>query len=107
MSERDYYSRRNEIHKRNMELVRRIHLEVLHNPNSPYAGKWVGIANGQVVGEELAGVGVLDHQWLLGLHHVLTEGVAKRRLARVRGRECRDDADRPPPCRRAAQARRS
>jgi hypothetical protein len=34
---------------RNTELARRINDELLRDPNSPYAGKWIGIANGQVV----------------------------------------------------------
>ena len=34
---------------RNRELADRINAEALANPNSPYAGKFVGIANGQVV----------------------------------------------------------
>ena len=33
----------------NRELARRINAEALSNPQSPYAGKFVGIANGQVV----------------------------------------------------------
>jgi hypothetical protein len=32
-----------------MELARQINDELLRDPNSPYAGKWIGIANGQVV----------------------------------------------------------
>jgi hypothetical protein len=40
---------RNAIIDRNRELARRINDELLRDPNSPYAGKWVGIANGQVV----------------------------------------------------------
>jgi hypothetical protein len=38
-----------EIQKRNDELARRINAEALSNPQSPYAGKFVGIWNGQVV----------------------------------------------------------
>jgi hypothetical protein len=38
-----------EIRKRNEELAHKINQEALHNPQSPYAGKFVGIANGQVV----------------------------------------------------------
>lgn len=37
------------IKERNRELARKINEEALANPNSPYAGKFVGIANGQVV----------------------------------------------------------
>ena len=33
----------------NQELARRINQEARTNPMSPYAGKFVGIANGQVV----------------------------------------------------------
>ena len=33
----------------NEELARKINEEALANPQSPYANKWVGIANGQVV----------------------------------------------------------
>ncbi|HMF10860.1 MAG TPA: hypothetical protein VKE94_01100 [Gemmataceae bacterium] len=33
----------------NRELARRINEEALRNPQSPYAHKFVGIANGQVV----------------------------------------------------------
>lgn len=33
----------------NRELAIRINQEALNNPNSPYAHKFVGIANGQVV----------------------------------------------------------
>ncbi len=32
----------------NRELADRINAEARSNPQSPYAGKWVGIANGQV-----------------------------------------------------------
>lgn len=39
----------NPIFERNQELARRINEEALANPNSPYANKFVGIANGQVV----------------------------------------------------------
>jgi hypothetical protein len=38
-----------EIQKQNEELARKINEEALRDPHSPYAGKWVGIANGQVV----------------------------------------------------------
>ena len=34
---------------RNRELAERINAEARANPNSPYAGKFVGIANGSVV----------------------------------------------------------
>jgi len=33
----------------NRDLADRINAEARSNPQSPYAGKWVGIANGQVV----------------------------------------------------------
>src|SRR5436309_150459 len=35
--------------ERNRELARQINEEALKNPHSPYANKFVGIANGQVV----------------------------------------------------------
>lgn len=38
-----------EIRKRNEELAQAINEEARRNPHSPYAGKWVGLANGQVV----------------------------------------------------------
>jgi hypothetical protein len=38
-----------EIQKTNEELAERINREALANPQSPYAGKYVGIANCQVV----------------------------------------------------------
>ena len=38
-----------EIERRNVELAERINEETLRDPSSPYAGKWVGIANGKVV----------------------------------------------------------
>ncbi len=38
-----------EIQVRNQELARTINEEARRDPHSPYAGKWVGIANGQVV----------------------------------------------------------
>jgi hypothetical protein len=38
-----------EIQKQNEELARRINEEARSNPQSPYVGKFVGIANGQVV----------------------------------------------------------
>lgn len=34
---------------RNEELARQINQEARGNPSAPYAGKYVGIANGQVV----------------------------------------------------------
>jgi hypothetical protein len=37
------------IQKTNNELATQINREALANPQSPYAGKFVGIANGQVV----------------------------------------------------------
>jgi hypothetical protein len=37
------------VQERNRELARTINEEALRNPQSPYAGKFVGIANGQVV----------------------------------------------------------
>ncbi len=37
------------VHDLNRELARRINAEARSNPQSPYAGKFVGIANGQVV----------------------------------------------------------
>ena len=37
------------IQERNRQLANAINRETLANPNSPYAGKFVGIANGQVV----------------------------------------------------------
>lgn len=38
-----------EEYKQNEELARQINREARANPNSPYAGKWVGLLNGQVV----------------------------------------------------------
>ena len=38
-----------EIQKANRELALRINEEARNDPQSPYAGKFVGIANGQVV----------------------------------------------------------
>jgi hypothetical protein len=38
-----------EVQERNRELARQINEEALKNPQSPYANKFVGIANGQVV----------------------------------------------------------
>ena len=40
---------RYDIQDRNIELAQRINDELLRDPNSAYAGKWIGIANGQVV----------------------------------------------------------
>jgi hypothetical protein len=37
------------IQEQNRELARQINLEALRNPQSEYAGKFVGLANGQVV----------------------------------------------------------
>ncbi len=37
------------VQDRNRELARQVNDEARRNPNSPYAGKFVGIANGQVV----------------------------------------------------------
>jgi hypothetical protein len=39
----------NPILSANERLARQINQEARHDPNSPYAGKLVGIANGQVV----------------------------------------------------------
>jgi hypothetical protein len=39
----------NKTQKINRELARQINQEALKNPESPYANKFVGIANGQVV----------------------------------------------------------
>ena len=46
------------VKQRNRELANQINEEALANPNSSYAGKFVGIANGQVVvcGEDLTEV---------------------------------------------------
>ncbi len=38
-----------EVQKVNRELADRINEEALQDPSSPYAGKYVGIVNGQVV----------------------------------------------------------
>jgi hypothetical protein len=35
--------------KQNEELARQINREARADPSSPYAGKWVGLLNGQVV----------------------------------------------------------
>jgi hypothetical protein len=37
------------VQERNRQLAEAINRETLANPNSPYAGKFVGIAHGQVV----------------------------------------------------------
>lgn len=37
------------IRERNQELAERINREAKQNPNSPYAGKFVGITDGRVV----------------------------------------------------------
>ncbi len=39
----------NTVQELNEELARKIHDEARRNPHSPYANKYVGIANGQVV----------------------------------------------------------
>jgi hypothetical protein len=39
----------NDVHTINSELARKINEEARRDPKSPYAGKFVGIANGQVV----------------------------------------------------------
>ena len=38
-----------EVHKQNSELADRINDEALANPQSPYAGKYVGIVSSKVV----------------------------------------------------------
>jgi hypothetical protein len=38
-----------EVFRLNCEVARRINREALADPTSPYAGKFVGVANGQVV----------------------------------------------------------
>lgn len=38
-----------DVQKLNEELARRINREARSNPNSPYRGKYVGIANGRIV----------------------------------------------------------
>jgi hypothetical protein len=48
----------------NRELAQRINEEALRDPTSPYAGKVVGIANGQVA--------VVDDDWKT-VHHRLLE----------------------------------
>jgi hypothetical protein len=42
-------SNSNTVQERNRVLARAINEEARTNPNSPYAGRFVGIANGQVV----------------------------------------------------------
>jgi hypothetical protein len=39
----------NEVYEINSKLARKINEEARRDPKSPYAGKFVGIANGQVV----------------------------------------------------------
>jgi hypothetical protein len=39
----------NDVYEINSELARKINEEARRDPKSPYAGKFVGIANGQVV----------------------------------------------------------
>ncbi len=39
----------NAVQELNEQLARRIHAETQKDPNSPYANKYIGIANGQVV----------------------------------------------------------
>ncbi|HUY31727.1 MAG TPA: hypothetical protein VMV69_03030 [Pirellulales bacterium] len=38
-----------DVQARNRELARQINEEARRNPHSPYAGKFAGIANGQIV----------------------------------------------------------
>jgi hypothetical protein len=38
-----------EVFRQNCEVAQRINREALADPSSPYAGKFVGIANGEVV----------------------------------------------------------
>jgi hypothetical protein len=38
-----------DVQKLNQELADKINEEALRNPQSPYAGKFIGIANGQLV----------------------------------------------------------
>jgi hypothetical protein len=38
-----------EIRKQNEELAKKINEEAIQDPRSPYAGKFVGLANGKVV----------------------------------------------------------
>lgn len=42
-------NRANPVLEQNQRLADQINAEALRNPDSPYAGKFVGIANGQVV----------------------------------------------------------
>jgi hypothetical protein len=49
MAERNDIKERFRIQGLNSELVRRINDELLGDPNHRYAGKWIGIANGQIV----------------------------------------------------------
>ena len=39
------------IFEQNQSLAKQINAEALANPHSPYAGKFIGIANGQVVSQ--------------------------------------------------------
>src|SRR5690348_16017517 len=39
----------NPVFEHNVEVARQINAEARQNPQSPFANKWVGIANGQVV----------------------------------------------------------
>jgi hypothetical protein len=39
----------NDVYNLNLELARQIQDEIFRNPNSPYAGKWIGVAKGQIV----------------------------------------------------------
>jgi hypothetical protein len=40
---------RDEVSRLNQELADKIQDETARDPNSPYAGKWIGLANGRVV----------------------------------------------------------
>jgi hypothetical protein len=40
---------RDEVNRLNLELGTKIQDEIARDPNSPYAGKWIGVVNGQVV----------------------------------------------------------
>ncbi|HEX5269719.1 MAG TPA: DUF5678 domain-containing protein [Gemmataceae bacterium] len=40
---------RQDIITRNRELLWQLNEELLRDPNHPYTGKWIGIANGQIV----------------------------------------------------------
>jgi hypothetical protein len=82
-------SERGEVYDRNRELARRINDDLLRDPNSPYAGKWIGIADGQVVvvGDALDDV----HK---RLHEI--EPDPSRDLAALRGAVCRIGSTRNP-----------